>query len=79
MIKVVVNFISIYAEKLGKQRIYELPELTTVEKLIEILSSELHDIKIKPIILVNYRFPKEGQVLNNGDVVLVMPPFAGGK
>jgi len=52
--------------------------MTTIEDLVEIISRELEEVKTKGIVYVNYRFPREKQVLNNGDEVLVMPLYAGG-
>lgn len=80
MKKVKLKFISIYAEKLGKEREVEIHDNTTVEELVEAITKELESIgiNIRPVVFVNYRFAKEGQVLNDGDEVLVMPPFAGG-
>ncbi|MEM1702256.1 MAG: MoaD/ThiS family protein [Desulfurococcaceae archaeon] len=79
-IRVLVKFISIYAEKLGKERIIELEDNATVEDLLEKLTKEIETtgISIKPVVFVNYRFTKDKQVLRDGDEVLVMPPFAGG-
>lgn len=80
MKKVLVKFISVYAEKLGKEKIYELRDEATVEELIDMIMRDLEmvGVKVKPVVFVNYRFVREGQLLNNGDEVLVMPPFAGG-
>jgi molybdopterin converting factor small subunit len=78
--RVLVKFISIYAEKMGKEKVLELEDSATVEDLVNILSSELEKagIHVKPIVFVNYRFASEKQLLKDGDEVLVMPPFAGG-
>ncbi len=73
-----VRFVSTFAEKMGKERIYELNDDATIEDLVEIISRELEEVKTKGIVYVNYRFPREKQVLNNGDEVLVMPLYAGG-
>lgn len=78
--KVLVKFISIYAEKLGKERVFELRDDATIEDLVDLISRELETagVKVKPVVFVNYRFVREGQLLNDGDEVLIMPPFAGG-
>ncbi|MEM1804357.1 MAG: MoaD/ThiS family protein [Desulfurococcaceae archaeon] len=80
MKKVLLKFISIYAEKLGKEMIVELDDNATVRDLLQYLEKLLENagITIKPVVFVNYRFSDENQVLKNGDEVLVMPPFAGG-
>lgn len=79
MKKVVVRFVSVFAEKLGKERVVEVDDSTTIEELINVLSKELEEVKTKSVIFVNYKFPKENQPLNDGDVILVMPLFAGGR
>jgi molybdopterin converting factor small subunit len=76
--RVKVKFVSVFAEKLGKERVYELEDDATVEDLVEIISRELEDVKSKGVVYVNYRFPRERQVLNDGDEVLIMPLYAGG-
>jgi molybdopterin converting factor small subunit len=76
--RVKVKFVSVFAEKLGKERIYELEDNATVEDLVEIISKELEEVKSKGVVYVNYRFPRERQVLNDGDEVLIMPLYAGG-
>jgi len=76
--RVKVKFVSVFAEKLGKERVYELEDNTTVEDLVEIISRELEEVKSKGVVYVNYRFPRERQVLNDGDEVLIMPLYAGG-
>jgi molybdopterin converting factor small subunit len=76
--RVKVKFVSVFAEKLGKERVYELEDNATVEDLVEIISRELEDVKSKGVVYVNYRFPRERQVLNDGDEVLIMPLYAGG-
>jgi len=73
-----VKFVSVFAEKLGKERVYELEDNATVEDLVEIISRELEEVKSKGVVYVNYRFPRERQVLNDGDEVLIMPLYAGG-
>ncbi len=78
MKRVVVKFISVFAEKMGREKIYELNNNATIEDLIEIISRELEDVKTRGVVYINYRFPKEKQVLNDGDEVLIMPLFAGG-
>ncbi|MCC6018548.1 MAG: MoaD/ThiS family protein [Candidatus Verstraetearchaeota archaeon] len=50
----------------------------TLNDLIEMISHELEDVKTKGLVFVNYRFPEEGRRLNDGDVVLIMPMYAGG-
>ena len=57
--RVKVKFVSIFAEKLGKERVYELEDNTTVEDLVEIISRELEEVKSKGVVYVNYRFPRE--------------------
>jgi molybdopterin converting factor small subunit len=76
--RVKVKFVSVFAEKLGKERVYELEDDATVEDLVEIISRELEEVKSKGVVYVNYRFPRERQVLNDGDEVLIMPLYAGG-
>jgi molybdopterin converting factor small subunit len=76
--RIVVKFVSIFAEKMGREKIYELRDDATVEDLVEAIASELEEVKTKGIIYVNYRFPQEKQILREGDEVLVMPLFAGG-
>jgi len=76
--RVKVKFVSVFAEKLGKERVYELEDNTTVEDLVEIISRELEEVKSKGVVYVNYRFPRERQVLNDGDEVLIIPLYAGG-
>jgi molybdopterin converting factor small subunit len=76
--RVKVKFVSVFAEKLGKERVYELEDNATVEDLVEIISRELEEVKSKGVVYVNYRFPRERQVLNDGDEVLIMPLYAGG-
>jgi molybdopterin converting factor small subunit len=76
--RVKVKFVSVFAEKLGRERVYELEDNTTVEDLVEIISKELEEVKSKGVVYVNYRFPRERQVLNDGDEVLIMPLYAGG-
>ncbi|MEZ0290319.1 MAG: MoaD/ThiS family protein [Sulfolobales archaeon] len=78
MKRVLVKFISIYAEKMGREKILEIDDNTTIEKLREIIVRELGEVSVKPLIFVNYRFPREGQIINDGDEILVVPPFAGG-
>ncbi|NAZ13841.1 MAG: hypothetical protein GU359_06835 [Desulfurococcales archaeon] len=78
MKKVIVKFISVFAEKMGRERVYELNDDATIEDLVEIISKELEEIKSKGVVYVNYRFPKERQILNDGDEILIMPLFAGG-
>ena len=78
MKRVKVKFVSVFAEKLGKERVYELEDNTTVEDLVEIISRELEEVKSKGVVYVNYRFPRERQVLNDGDEVLIIPLYAGG-
>ena len=78
MKRVRVKFVSVFAERLGKERVYELDENATVEDLVELVSRELEEVRSKGVVYVNYRFPKEGQVLNDGDEVLIMPLYAGG-
>jgi molybdopterin converting factor small subunit len=78
MKKVIVKFISMFAEKMGRERVYELNDDATIEDLVEIISKELEEIKSKGVVYVNYRFPKERQILNDGDEILIMPLFAGG-
>lgn len=73
-----MKFVSVFAEKLGKERVYELEDNATVEDLVEIISRELEEVKSKGVVYVNYRFPRERQVLNDGDEVLIMPLYAGG-
>lgn len=81
MKRIRLKFISIYADVFGKELILELEDNMTVENLIEYLARELETrgIKTKPIVFINYRFPRESQILYDGDEVLVMPPFAGGR
>jgi len=76
--KIIVKFVSVFAEKLGSERIVELDDNATLNDLIKIISRELEDVETKGLVFVNYRFPKEGQRLNDGDVVLIMPVYAGG-
>jgi molybdopterin converting factor small subunit len=76
--RVVVKFISTFAERMGKERIYELEDCATVEDLIEVIARELEEVKKVGTYYVNYRFPREKQALRDGDEVLVMPLFAGG-
>jgi len=76
--KVIIRFVSVFAEKLGNERIVELDDNATLNDLIKLISRELEDVKTKGLIYVNYRFPEEGQFLNDGDVVLIMPLYAGG-
>lgn len=78
MKKVIIRFVSVFAEKLGNERIVELDDNATLNDLIKLISRELEDVKTKGLIYVNYRFPEEGQFLNDGDVVLIMPLYAGG-
>lgn len=78
MKKVIIRFVSVFAEKLGSGRIVELDDNATLNDLIKLISRELEDVKTKGLIYVNYRFPEEGQLLNDGDVVLIMPLYAGG-
>lgn len=78
MKRVVVKFVSIFAEKMGKEKIYELRDDATIEDLVEAIAGELEEVKTKGIVYVNYRFPQEKQILREGDEVLVMPLFAGG-
>lgn len=78
MKRVVVKFASIFAEKMGREKIYELRDDATIEDLVEAIASELEEVKTKGIVYVNYRFPQEKQILREGDEVLVMPLFAGG-
>jgi molybdopterin converting factor small subunit len=78
MKRVIVKFISVFAEKMGRERVYELNDDATIEDLVEIISKELEEIKSKGVVYVNYRFPKEKQILNDGDEILIMPLFAGG-
>ncbi|MCS7369525.1 MAG: MoaD/ThiS family protein [archaeon GBS-70-058] len=78
MKKVIIRFVSVFAEKLGNERIVELDDNATLNDLIKLISRELEDVKTKGLIYVNYRFPEEGQLLNDGDVVLIMPLYAGG-
>lgn len=75
-----LKFISIYTDVFGKEMIVELHDEATIDDLLDLLEKKLkeREIDVKPILFVNYRFPKEHQVLNDGDEVLVMPPFAGG-
>jgi molybdopterin converting factor small subunit len=76
--RVVVKFVSIFAEKMGREKIYELRDDATIEDLVEAIAGELEEVKTKGIVYVNYRFPQEKQILREGDEVLVMPLFAGG-
>jgi molybdopterin converting factor small subunit len=76
--RVTVKFISAFAEKMGRERIYGLEDNATVEDLIEIVARELEEVKRIGVFYVNYRFPQEKQVLRDGDEVLVMPLYAGG-
>ena len=69
---------SIFAEKLGSERIVELDDNATLNDLITLISRELEDVKTKGLIFVNHRFPEKGQYLSDGDVVLIMPMYAGG-
>ncbi|MCC6019536.1 MAG: MoaD/ThiS family protein [Candidatus Verstraetearchaeota archaeon] len=78
MKKIIVKFVSVFAEKLGSERIVELDDNATLNDLIEMISHELEDVKTKGLVFVNYRFPEEGRRLNDGDVVLIMPMYAGG-
>jgi len=78
MKRVKVKFISVFAEKMGKERTYELSDEATVEDLVDIISRELEEVKTRGVVYVNYRFPQEKQVLRDGDEVLVMPLYAGG-
>ena len=59
MKKVRVKFVSVFAERLGKERVYELDENATVEDLVELVSKELEEVKSKGVVYVNYRFPKD--------------------
>jgi molybdopterin converting factor small subunit len=77
--RVTVKFVSVFAEKMGKERIYELEDGATIEDLIEIVAQELEEVKSKGVFYVNYRFPMEKQVLKDGDEVLIMPLYAGGE
>lgn len=78
--KIRVKFISIYSDIFGKEMVLELRDDATIDDLLDYLRRELSEkgVDVKPIVFVNYRFPREHQVLNDGDEVLVMPPFAGG-
>ncbi|MEM0378967.1 MAG: MoaD/ThiS family protein [Thermosphaera sp.] len=80
MKKIIVKLISIYAEKLGKERIVELEDNATIEDLEKLITKWLGEagLTVKPVLFVNYRFPREKQFLEDGDEILVMPPFAGG-
>ena len=78
MKRVKVKSVSVFAEKLGKEGVYELEDNATVEDLVEIISRELEDVKSKGVVYVNYRFSRERRVLNDGDEVLIMPLYAGG-
>lgn len=80
MKRIVLKFISIYAEKLGREKLIELEDNVTVRDLSKLISDMIKGIGIEtePLIFVNYRFTREDQVLRDGDEVLVMPPFAGG-
>ncbi|MEM4966295.1 MAG: MoaD/ThiS family protein [Sulfolobales archaeon] len=78
MKRIIIKFISIYAEKMGRERVIEVDDNTTIEDLERMILEELGETRMKPVFFVNYRFPSKGQILRDGDEILVMPPFAGG-
>lgn len=77
-IRVIVRAVSIYEKKIGRERVFELESPMTIEEFLDKYLPELREESVRPIVFVNYRFPREGQVLGDGDVVLLVPPFAGG-
>lgn len=78
MKRVIVKFISVFAEKMGKERVYDLDDGATLKDLVEVIAREIEDVKSKGVFYVNYRFADENQILKDGDEILVMPLFAGG-
>lgn len=78
MKRVVVKFISVFAEKMGREKVYDLDDSATLKDLVEVIAREIEDVKSKGVFYVNYRFASEDQVLKDGDEILVMPLFAGG-
>jgi len=76
--RVIVKFISVFAEKMGKERVYDLDDGATLKDLVEVIAREIEDVKSKGVFYVNYRFADENQILKDGDEILVMPLFAGG-
>ncbi|UXD21548.1 molybdenum cofactor biosynthesis protein MoaD [Ignicoccus pacificus DSM 13166] len=77
--KVKVRFYAIYRDKLGKEKIYDLPEGAKVRDLLEILKDELGELYevAEPVIIIKGRFAEPEEELT--EVVDVVPPAAGGK
>jgi molybdopterin converting factor small subunit len=76
--RVIVKFISVFAEKMGREKVYDLDDSATLKDLVELIAHEIEDVKSKGVFYVNYRLASENQTLKNGDEILVTPLFAGG-
>ncbi|ALU12393.1 hypothetical protein EYM_03190 [Ignicoccus islandicus DSM 13165] len=79
--KVKVKFYSVYRDKLGEEKEYELREGATVSDLLEILKEELGELYelAKPVVLVNKRYADEREPLSEEYRIDVIPPAAGGR
>ncbi len=79
--KIKVRFYSIYKDKLGTEREYELREGATVRDLMKALEKDLGELFeiAKPVILVNKRYASEEEPLDPGSKIDVVPPAAGGR
>jgi sulfur carrier protein ThiS len=54
---------------------WKVPEASTVGQVLEMLNLPEEETKI---LLINGRYAYKGRVLNDGDVLQVVPPLAGG-
>ena len=54
---------------------WKVPEGSTVGQVLEMLNLPEEETKI---LLINGRYAYKGRILNEGDVLQVVPPLAGG-
>lgn len=80
--KIKVKFFALYRQLAGKEEItLQLPPDTIVSKLEAKLLEDYPRIKnssLKPLVAVNAEYAGHEQVLKDGDVVAILPPFSGG-
>jgi MoaD family protein len=81
-LKILIKFFASHREFAGVSEIeLELPEATTISKLLEMLYERYPDLKQldeETIISVNKRYAEEGDLLSAGDEIALFPPVGGG-
>jgi sulfur carrier protein ThiS len=64
-----------HSERRLEGNTWKVPEGSTVGQVLEMLNLPEEEAKI---LLINGRYAYRGRILNEGDVLQVVPPLAGG-